>query len=382
MWLIDKIRKMFNKTIVLNEADKSNLITYVKLKNNTLKIGQEIVVEDGYNVVSTYYNHFCDVVTEGTHKLDEITLPRMFRLFYRRANKQNEKNLNKIVDADLYYLNLKQMKIDVCTKKIYFASNDKKVKARLKCSIDYRVCDITKFLSYLVEEFAILKNNKVLDEIEYFLQSKIENALEKTDFDDLFSKREEIEQKILAKLREIKDELGIDVLKMFIFDIEVPKKYLGKKFVAKNKAEASEEVLKMAENSINGASNCEEQKIAVGGGQSNNQEIKEQNVSFKNNHSQNQFASCEDIIKDVNKTQGAIHNNSTFAGFYSTSEPYKVSDAPQEAPNVFDEPKKESQKENSAKKVEIRYKVVVKCPCCGAKNEEDAEICMVCKSKL
>ena len=380
MWLIDKIKKMFNNTITLKDVDKNNLITYVKLKNDAFKIGQEIVVEEGYNLVSIYYNHFCDIVSEGTHKLDEITLPRMFRLFYRRANKHNEKNLNKVVDADLYYLNLKQMKIDIRTKKICFMSNNKKIKARLNCFIDYKVCDITKFLSYLVEEFAILKNNKVVGEIEFFMQNKIESAVAGIEFDDLFSKKAEIEKKLFIKLQELKEELGIEVARLSIFDIEVSKKYFGKKIIAKNKVEASERVLELAENSINGGcSTCEEQKVVAGGRQLSKQEIKQQKNSPKNEQIQNQFVSCEDIIKDVNKTQGAMHND---AGYYATSEPYKVSDAPQEAPKLFDEPKKEPMEETQKPKVVTKYKVVVKCPCCGAKNEEDAEVCMVCKSKL
>lgn len=392
MWLFDKIKKMLDKSIAMQEEDKTNLITYVKLKGATLKIGQEITVDTGYNLVSVYYNHFCDVLGEGKHKLDEATLPRMYRLFYNLKRKKDEEISNKIEDADLYFIKLSEMKLFVRTGKICFMSNGEKVKARLKCDIKYDICDVAKFMDYFAEEFAILKNDKVVEEIQYFLKEKIENFLYKTDFDGLFLKKEEVERMLLSKLQELKNDLGIEVKEISIKDVEVPKKYLGKKIVAKNKLEASEEIIKLAENSINGVQ--EEQKVSVGvgrdriNGENGNQDLREKDVNFqkgdalKETTNSNSFASCDDIMDKVNKSQDSL--NKDYDLNIGGSEPYKISNAPQNAPNLFEESKKEEPKKEPIEesKVVTKYKIVVKCPCCGAKNEENAEYCMVCKSKL
>ncbi len=402
---MDKIKKLFSKTLSLAESDKGNLITYVKLKNKTLKLGQEITIDQGYNLVSVYYNRFCDIVGEGKQTLDETTLPKMYRLFYNATKKEEEKISNEIADADLYFLNLNQLKIFVRTGKMRFVSNGEKVKARLQCEIEYKICDIKKFMEYFANEFAILKNGKVVGEINYFLREKIEKCLAKSEFEDLFSKKEEVEKIMLERTQELREELGLEVVTVVLNEVEVPKKYLGKKIIAKNKVETSEEVLKMAENSINGVK--EEQHVYVGvnkdlGNQREQEEIK-QSASKENFNQQNnedlrkgneflkqeqvsvkQYVSCDDIIADVNKSQVALQGNKNWEDSYSVaSEPYIISDAPQGAPNLFEEPKQEPIKEvEQAPKVVTKYKVVIKCPCCGAKNEETAEYCMVCKSKL
>lgn len=403
MWLFDKIKKMFNKGISLSEKNRGNLITYIKLKDNTLKLGQEIKVDDGYNLVSIYYNHFCDIVGAGTHKMDELALPRMYRLFYNATRKENEKISDKIQNADLYFLNLNQMKASLRTGKIVFMSNGEKVKARLKCDVEYKISDVAKFMEYFASEFAILKNGKVVGEVEYFLNDKIEKSIEKSDFDDLFSKKSEVEAMMLNRLQEMKDELGVEVMSVVLSDIEVPKKQLGKKIIAKNKVETSDEVLKMAENSINGVTSAKEEILARDETQEMAGKEGESSCSAQNGFSSNggfnlqnkeqcsaqkTSPSCDDIIKDVNLTQGVLYSGGGKKEKWEDSykietSPYKISDAPQEAPNLFEEPKVEPRKPvEEPVKVVTKYKVVVKCPCCGAKNEEDAEICMVCKSKL
>lgn len=406
MWLFDKIKKMFDKTISLSEKNRSNLITYIKLKNNTLKLGQEIKIDDGYNLVSIYYNHFCDIVGSGTHKMDELVLPRMYRLFYNATRKENENISDKIQNADLYFLNLSQMKALLRTGKIVFMSNGEKVKARLKYDVEYKISDVTKFMEYFASEFAILKNSKVVGEVEYFLNDKIENCVENSDFDDLFSKKSDVEAMMLNKLQEMKDELGVEVVSVVLSDIEVPKKQLGKKIIAKNKVETSDEVLKMVENSINGVTSAKEEVLARDATQEMAKKEDESSFSAQNGLSSNggfnlqnaeqcsaqkASPSCDDIIKDVNLTQGALYNvdgkKEKWEDSYKIeTSPYKISDAPQEAPNLFEEPRVESKKlvneSEEPPKVITKYKVVVKCPCCGAKNDEDAETCMVCKSKL
>ncbi len=404
MWLFDKIKKMFNKGISLSEKNRGNLITYIKLKDNTLKLGQEIKVDDGYNLVSVYYNHFCDVVGVGTHKMDELALPRMYRLFYNATRKEDEKISDKIQNADLYFLNLNQMKASIRTGKVLFMSNGEKVKARLKCDVEYKISDVTKFMEYFASEFAILKNGKVVGEVEYFLNDKIEKCVEKSDFDDLFSKKSDVETKTLQKLQELKEELGVEVVSVVLSDIEVPKKQLGKKIIAKNKVEASDEVLKMAENSINGVTNVKEEILARDETQDmtkkegecsfstqNDFSARESTQNMEQNSSQNVQPTCDDIIKNVNLTQGVLYSGGEKKEKWEDSykietSPYKISDAPQEAPNLFEEPRVEPKKLVSEleeqPKVVTKYKVVIKCPCCGAKNDEDAEICMVCKSKL
>lgn len=394
MWLFDKIKKMFDKSIALSEQDKQNLVTYVKLKGKTLKLGQEIFVNEGYNLASVYYNRFCDVVGEGKHALDETTLPKMYRLFYNATRKENDKIPDEIADADLYFINLKQMAGDIRTGKIRFLSNEEKVKARLKCSIEYKICDIAKFMEYFANEFAILKNNRVVGEVEYFIKDKIKNCLERTDFDDLFLRKADVENLLLSKMQELKEELGVEVAKIVVNDVEVPKKYLGKKIIAKNKVETNEEVLKMVEDSINGVKEEQKVYVNVAGNSTKNQseqeatcqnaiksdtpqsknEINQKNSENLRDNFSNNFATCEDIINDVNKSQVALLGGQ--------SEPYVISDAPQEAPNLFEEPRKKPPKEEKPPKVVTKYKVVIKCPCCGAKNDENAEFCMVCKSKL
>lgn len=422
MWLFDKIKSFFKKSVDLLPKSPDDLVSRVKFRGNKLKFGTQINFSEDYSLIFVHFNQVYDILKGGSYKVDETVIPK---LYTRVALKQVKQGMSKpnFVSCDTYLLSHKEIRlVPFLTSKVVAFANDSKVKFKIKGAFNFKICDEKKFLDYFVGEFAVLRNKTVLNEISFLLKEQIYKKIKRFnyEFDDYFSKREEIQEKLLKEIDFFKNNLGIELTNIYINQINVSKNFLNLKIIAEKKAKAEEELFDMATKSLNNSSLSQEDKIEVLVRKENlNKQIEQakqenanlnsfnesqssfrkedffdddrnfQNSSpttkepilFKDNDSNTQNNSQSNTIDDVIKNVNIVP---TDVNFISTQSFEFDSEANllQKAPSLIieDTPRQvEVCNVDNKSKEEIP---TIKCVCCGAENLGSNKYCSVCNSKL
>ena len=446
MWLIDKIKSLFRKSYEIYPNNPSDLISFVKVKNKTLKFGNEIIVKEGYKLVFVHYNKVYDILQGGTYKVDEAFAPKLYaRVIMKQKKDVNSKNPNKI-SADLYLIKLDEIRLVSfkTTSKIIAHVNDTKVKFKVKGTFNFKVVDVEKFMNYFTGEFAFLRNKKVLRELSFIFSDEVTKKMKANNFNfnDYFLKRDEIEEKLRKDLEYLKEKFGIELSRIYINQIDVAKKFLGLKVLAEKQKKMEDDLITFTEERINkkidNDNSLQEQNVEVLSRRdllmkeieqarkenemksnkddfleakfsSNNDNFFDESIDMKKSNDESPHLFEEKNEDSLNerkkddtykksefvKSDDINFGETRFSGnsnLYSNSENYtnnindnSISNSyetiKQPIPSIIDEIKldKNGLKEE---KVIIVEKKLLRCPCCGAKNFEDSNDCILCKRKL
>lgn len=224
-----KLKAMFSKNISILPFQREDMVTFVKLSNNSIKINSNVEVEENFNFVIVYYNKVCDILPCGNHKINEDSVPKLYR--FSKTPLGLKALTTRSIDCDAYYINLKEFtKNHFKTIDRVVAINDgQKLKIKLDGTFTMQVCDTLKFMKALCNDYAVIRNKKTIREICATVGYEVSKALNNKVFsidDYIFNK-----DKIIAIIEELVNEhtntFGIKVSGFDIKDVVVNKKYLN-----------------------------------------------------------------------------------------------------------------------------------------------------------
>ena len=78
MGLFAKIKKFFVKPVKLDEKNKNQIVSHAKSAFGSVKIGTEVVVDEGFDLVCVHFNHVCDKLENGEKIVSEAFMPLLF----------------------------------------------------------------------------------------------------------------------------------------------------------------------------------------------------------------------------------------------------------------------------------------------------------------
>lgn len=359
MGLISKIKSFFNKTVGLDTKNKDDLVVLLKGASGKIKVGTQVQIENGYRLVATHYNNVCDILHEGTYKVENLDMPKLFYLCQKRVLGKNYKS----IIADLYCVNLKEYKNIVFRSGVFVKTYNGKKNIKISGEFAFRVADVQKFMQKMCEEYAVVKSKAAMRDISYIVASEISYILRKNLFDlsSIMSNSEELKTLLLDKLKQLEKSLGVSISDVVIFDVDVPL------------------ALQRELDTIKSISNLD------GIFAQNENDREEIFVRVPNTQS---FAQGE-----AESSAGANEVKRESFSDFESQESHSSYQSPYfeplgESPKVFEEEEKSAKEEaeqssqndeGDDSKKELKYKT---CPCCGAKNFEGATNCCVCNSKL
>ena len=230
MGLFTNFKMMFNKTINLLPHQRNDVVSFVKLRKGMVKIGSEAVVEEDYNLVFVYYNKVCDILQPGTYKINEDNIPKLFRFSKSYLTKKGF-FIPKTITSDAYFVSLKEFNHNMfkTAEKITAYNGDEKVKLRLEGTFTFRVVDVDKFMNALCNDYAIIRNKKIMKELCSTVGFESSKALNSKKFtvDDFIYNKEKICQAIEEGVNKHTQTFGIEVSRFYVGNIIAPKKHLN-----------------------------------------------------------------------------------------------------------------------------------------------------------
>lgn len=445
MWLIDKIKNLFGKQIKLDERQKENLISFANIKNNCLVFGSEINVDSGFCLCFVFFNHLCDILGEGKYVIEQNIVPKLWRKYIGTLKETSDKTINKIENVDVYFVNVdKTFELEYKTFKFISFYQQAKVKTRLQGKISFKIKNVEEFMKFFSDEFAVLKNDKILTELKDIFVDEITMSLDKgnVQLEDLILDKNKMETFVKDKLTILGFKYGVEIENVEIDDVILSKRDIGKKLIVENKLKNQEEMIKFAENSINGVTqeqgtsvvysqNIEEKSVEENNVNSNinvnaiNEYSKDLNSQESDNKRENNSCDCgqinlgynnefhEKINKKYNVDEVMENLNKNMDKVTYFTDTYGFGNTPQQAPKIFNEDEDKQQESNTNKILSQNINInsndnkdltqndceendgdksclgesqvkkdLITCSCCGAKNFANQTICCVCKSKL
>lgn len=252
------------KPISLPEKNKGDIVYLIPTKKGSVKLGENIQVEQGYNVVVAYDNNVLDIINEvGLIKLEDVTLPRLFKEQGHTLTKRGIVAPRKL-SADLYFVKIDGHNLKFKThEKFSCKTPNGKMKMRITGNFDFCIKDMRKFMSLFCAEFAFVKNNSLKKELSFVLGDEVSKILNKAglSFDIYSTCKEKVESLILSKLTKFCATYGIDITKVRIEDLIVSKRQKKLHDLALQRHK-DDEFLSEVENSINSAQE-EKEKVFV-----------------------------------------------------------------------------------------------------------------------
>lgn len=232
MGFFAKFKMLFNKSISILPHQRGELVSFIKLKNGMLKIGTELIVEKDFNLVIVHYNKVCDILREGSHKLDEVSAPKLFKYSKAYFTKKGLFTPNS-VKADAYYVNLNLIKHNIfkTPERIIAHDGEEKVKIKLDGNFTLQVVDAEKLMKALCNDYAIIRNKKTMKEIMATVGFDVSKILNGKNFSlaDYMANKEKIVETINQEINLYIDKYGLRASEFFINKVILPKRYLAEK---------------------------------------------------------------------------------------------------------------------------------------------------------
>ena len=262
MGFLTKFKMLFNKTINLLPHQRNDVVSFVRFRGGAVKIGSEAIVEENYKLIFVYYNKVCDVLNEGTHKINFDSVPKLYNLSknYFKKGIMGPKSIN----ADAYFISLKEITHNMfkTQEKVVAYNGDEKVKLRLEGTFSFKVSDPEKFMKALCNDYAIIRNKKTIKEICSTVGFESSKALigKKFTLDDYIFNKDKICQTLAESVNEHTQTFGVEVSKFFINNLIVNKKCLSdiqlravekREEVVSTSKQPDEDVVKMVEERLN-----------------------------------------------------------------------------------------------------------------------------------
>jgi len=165
MGLFGAIKNKLTDTITLNDSQKG-LLTRYKLKNDSLKINQEVVVNEDFEAVTCYYDQVCDVLTPGKYKFNDVHMPKLYKNVKAKKTKKGFVP-PKSLPADLYYIS-KTMFGGLTFKTPYrfkMRNGAKLIKVKVAGEFNITVVDSYKFLNSMLMDYSTINADQAKKEI-------------------------------------------------------------------------------------------------------------------------------------------------------------------------------------------------------------------------
>lgn len=229
MKLIETLKSLFNKNISILSFQREDMVAFVKLRNNCVRINANVEVEENYNFVIVYYNKVCDILTSGNYKINEDSVPKLYR--FSKTPFGLKALTTRSIDCDAYYINLKQFDNNYfkTIDRVVALSEGQKIKVKLDGTFSMKVCDTLKFMKALCNDYAVIRNKKTIKEICSTVGYEVSKALNNTNFsvDDYIFNKDKITATIVESVNNHTNTFGIEVSNFIIGEVIVNKKYLN-----------------------------------------------------------------------------------------------------------------------------------------------------------
>ncbi len=226
MGLFSSIKNAFGQTIVLDANKKTSLVVRQPLKNDMLKLNAEIDVEDGFDAMLCHYDSVCDCLSSGKYKFNDINMPRLSKFVKPRKTKKGMVS-PKSIPADIYYVN-KSLLEGLTFKtfnKFKAMHNSKVVKIKVLGSFDLRVVDSSKFVTAMLMDYAVLKDDKVKRELGDYVAYAIIDISNKLLFsvDEFNTNGENLINKLTELINKKLVSIGVEVNNIKITKVLMPR---------------------------------------------------------------------------------------------------------------------------------------------------------------
>ena len=320
------------KAISLPEKYKGDIVYFVPLKNNSIELGTIVQIEHGYNLVVCYHNKVLDILRddEGEVKLEDITVPRLFREHHHMLAKKGIVT-PKTLPADIYFVKLDGHNLSFKThEKFLCKTPNGKMKIRLVGNFDFCIKDMRKFMGVFCSEFAVVRNKTLGREISILVADEVSKILDKAElsFDIYTTCKEKVQDLILSKLSKLCVSLGIDITAIRIDDLIIPKKEKKLHDLVLKRGQ-EDEFLSQVEQELNSAQKPQEKVFVTA---SNNEIILGQENSLQGSNAlsetaQNSFSKTEhsenytnfNTLNSVNSSSNGNNDKSSFGNVNSSS---------------------------------------------------------------
>lgn len=360
MKLFGHFKKLFNKTISLAQHQNNEVVSFIKLRNGMVKLDSDLIVEEDYNLVFVYYNKVCDIVKPGNHKFNEVVAPRLFR--YSKAVLSNKGMFTpKSLKADVYYINLKEFTHNIfkTQERIVTYKNDEKVKIKLDGNFSFRIIDVEKCMKALCNDYAIIRNKKIVKELCSTVGFEVSKALNGKNFslEDFYNDKQKVYKAIEEGVNKHTANFGVEVSKFFINNVIVPKKYeienkLKQEEIIEENNIKNDDIVKIVEDRLNDLQKDlnivyvnEKGDNFVNNETTNN--TKEDSI-FVNDNIQQNLTNNTNVLNSNSSNVSNTDNNFNFVNNTNINtlenlENYVPSNQPE--PNIFKEDKPEEKEE-------------------------------------
>lgn len=259
MGLLTKFKQLFNKTICILPHQRSDMVSFVKLKNNMLKIGGEIIVDEDFNFVIVHFNKVCDVLRAGTYKVDEINTPKLFKYSKAFFTKKGIYT-PKTIKTDAYFINLKPFRLNTfkTPERIVTFKGGQKIKIKLEGTFTLKVVNSEKFMKALCSDYAIISNKKAMKEIKATIGFNVSKILNGKNFvlDDYLNNKGKITEVLNNEINKYINIYGLEASEFFINSVIFAKKNFANKVKKEAfKQENEINIVKLVEERLNSLEN-------------------------------------------------------------------------------------------------------------------------------
>jgi hypothetical protein len=284
-------KNIFIKKISLPQNKSGDLVFRFKLKNDLLKLGTQAEILEGFNLVTTHYNHVCDVIPQGDVELSGATMPELLKFNKKQVTSKGE-FIPTSLTADVYFVSTAERSNYPFKTPNYIETTGEqgKVKIRLEGTFSLQVVNTRRFMQAFLDSYAIVKDKDVVRDLSYHIGKLVEQSFGKNDFvlSDYLGRRQKILDIIIENIHQFEIDNGLKITKIFISNVIVPKRYKMSKGFLQDSKQAdfnSEDLFKLVENRLN---NLQDDMMTVATDKSGSQTVYEKNASAKNTSSPNQ----------------------------------------------------------------------------------------------
>ncbi len=376
MKFFEKIKHLFFPPIKTDKAEEEKLITRYRLRGD-LRIGSDIIVSDGHWLVTTFYNRACDVLESGTVRVNDKTMPCLYKLNQKRALKKGQESL-KTLKADLYFISDKEV------RDVFFSTSEKcplfmdkeRLVAKILGQLSFKVVDAYRLVSHLIRDHRTIHLYTAYREILIAVSEALTSIIYGGQYPlaSVIKNNPDTIKDWLEKLHILEETIGVKITGIEVYDLSTSKKYYPLLEDARVGIRVEEELMREAEKAL-------EPVPVFAGGQSS--DVK--NETEENSH---KVESDHTIHTEEQNAIKAIEESSqNFAPIFH--EDITSSMQEQDAPHILDEPqepaqdtKKSASNAEPLDNIDADHHLYKICASCGAKNDANATICTTCGSEM
>lgn len=236
MGLFGSLKDAFGgQKIELDNDKKTCLLTKQAVKKDDLKVGAEINVEDGYDVVVCHIDTVCDCLPAGKHKFSDIDMPKLYKCIKPQKTKKGYVS-PKSIQADVYYVNKANIenlpfKSPRSFKALY---NSKKVRIKLVGTYNARVINSYLFVNTLLMDYSVIKDKTAKLELGDYVGYAMLEVLDKNMFatSEFSSNSELVLTKLKERVSKSLSSIGVEISDIKIEKVILPRALRGTQPIA------------------------------------------------------------------------------------------------------------------------------------------------------